>query len=400
MPEKEENLGDGEWNPASHEDMKHVFPKVEIKPADPVGIPLPFKYNDNPTIPPAYNATCIKSQFFDENDPEAFARSIRDSPDWPKIRKDPVFKRYSDMIMRRFENSEHEYATYILSPPPSPSVPIKIPPPFKFDRSSYQTSRVVTPERDTDMIPRNTHTSSNSRDYLSPGMYHNRDSPSRPPRHSQSRGGRWPSKRSHENSPDRPPSDHRDFKRAKLSEPRRDTPRSNSDRPTSPPRRTPSPVLPVDGNHWSPQAGETETKAVNDYRYLDVPNTSDGKFSSPRVPLSKIRNDSGYHSGQSVEKGVYSNRGREDERDDVRQRVERDRSFQRRRSPLPSRSRSRSQISTSGASNRSRSESPLTALEAGLLGLADEDTVDDDQVAKKTPKKPPIKRVKVAAAFR
>ncbi|KAM7211911.1 hypothetical protein V8F06_012721 [Rhypophila decipiens] len=392
IPEKEKDLPDGEWNPASEEDAKHVFLKVETKPADPVGIPLPPEYNDDPTIPPAYNAKSIKFAFLDANDPEAFVKSIRASPHWSLIKQDPVFDEDPGMIMRQFEGCEHEFATYILSPPPSPSFPIKLPPKFKIDRSRSRKPSAATPAREMEKYSR--HSYSTSHDHLSPNRRRRRDSPSRP-RHDQSRDSRWAPKRSH----DRSSSEIRDHKRARWADSRRDAPYSNNDRPLSPARRSSSPKVYVERDPWSPRADDIEARGTGDYRYLDVPSTRDGKSPArdDRVSPSKLRNDSGYHSGQSADKGSSSYRGRDDERPGAGRGRERSSHGKRpARSPPRSRSRSpsRSVTTSSPSSRRSRSESPLTALEAELLGIE----TPAKKMGTKAPKKP-VKRVKVAAAF-
>ncbi|KAK3319112.1 hypothetical protein B0H66DRAFT_603668 [Apodospora peruviana] len=365
VPEVEKDIGDGEWDPGSKEDLKHVFPEIETKPADPVGIPLPAQYSDDPTIPPAYNATCIKSAFFDDKNEKEYAQSVRDAADWSIIKQDPVFKRYGDMIMRRFERYEHEYPTYLRSDPPSPSAPIKLPPKFKIERSL----RNVTPERIVDKAFRSDQKSKGH--HLSPDGYLTRDSPSsRYDRDSTGNNRRF-HKRSHDTSPDRIGHDSRDSKRARKHD--HDI---------------------VGGDSWSPQPGETSVRVLSDHRYHE----NSPRSRDDRGPVPKLRNDSGYHSGHSQDKNMQlSYRERDDDRNGDRRRS----SLQRRRSPPASRSRSHSVISSDEETgrSRSRSESPLTAMEAGLLGLADED--DDDRVKrpKVAPKKPPIKRVKVAAAF-
>jgi hypothetical protein len=159
------------------------------------------------------------------------------------------------------------------------------------------------------------------------------------------------------------------------------------------------------------------------------------------------RHDSGYHSGQSLEKATPRHR------DGDRDRWASDRPQRRRRSPTRSRSRTGSpshgrsrarsrarsrsrspargrvrsrsrspargrarshsrspargrarsragnRASSHSRSDRDRSESPLTLLEAQLLGLVEVSSDSEPEPAPKPVPKKPIKRVKVAAAF-
>ncbi|KAK3687773.1 hypothetical protein B0T22DRAFT_138799 [Podospora appendiculata] len=367
VAETKEDAADGEWNPYSEEDLKHIFPEIEVKPGDPVGIPLPCVYNDDPTIPPAYNATCIKSAFFDERNGAEFARSIREAPDWSMHKLDPVFKQYSSMIVSRFEPSEHDYFTYRPSTPPSPTATLKMPPRYRIDRAVRHET------------PGNKPTQSDEQLYSSSKILQPRDS-----RYDQD--NRWrprPTKRSYDNTPERKERDERDSKRARQTQSQHSSPLDDYDGAASPVRRsTPSPKFQLDGDPWSPKAGESSIKVAGDARYLDI--QSDSKRSSSReerVVYAKMRHDSGYHSGQSQDRVKASDRNNE------RNGRSSHRSQQRRKS----RSRSRSPVSSFG-----RSESPLTALDYELLGMAEEEP--SEPKPKVTPKKP-TRRVHIAAAF-
>ncbi|KAK4032505.1 hypothetical protein C8A01DRAFT_50715 [Parachaetomium inaequale] len=389
--EKEAKDASG-WDPQTEEDLKLAFPETKTNPADPVGIPLPAEYTDDPTIPPAYNATCVKSDFFREDNQKDFTRSIREHPSWATLRDDPVFKHYPGMAMRRFPECEHEYPTYDPSNRPPSSSAIKMPPRFEIDRSAMKAARDRAGHDRRDS--RNGHAQPHS------PQDHQHRAPGRDRYERDDRDDRRPRKRSLDASPEND-LDDRDLKRSRWSQHQRDRSRGNYGRAISPRRRSPSPPkFNLEGDPWSPQAGETNFKASNNRRHHGASN--DAKHSpvrEERVSYADKRHDSGYQSGQSPVKGASRHR------DDERGRRPSDRSHRRRRSPSrtrsPSRSRyrsasrGRSRASTLDRSDRSRSESPLTALEAELLGLAGESSEPEPKpVAKK-----PIKRVKVAAAF-
>ncbi|KAK3389303.1 hypothetical protein B0H63DRAFT_463357 [Podospora didyma] len=398
------SVTDGKEDEAEGEDYQHVF--AETKPpraGDPVGIPLGCQYNDDATIPPKFDAKCLQSKFFNKENRKEFAMSIRDSDYWHEARDDPVFRHYVGMTMRRFSGCEHHYS--VLDPaarPPSP-VSIKMPPRYRIDR----VVREVTPKRElpygTPTSLRNTHGR-----HLSPRVSSSRNSPLS--RHNGDGGEsrRFP-KRSLEHTPEEHQLDEHDAKRAKTSvdkqqEVRPDNQDANdspiADGPGSPLPDNESPAIRLEGNPWFPQPGETAIEAPSD-RYLEV--HYDSKPSScreERALYSKMRHDSGYHSGQSQDKASHRDvdRGRGD-----RPPVQRPRSPSRSRSGSrgrmhrrrsPSHSRSDSRTPSDQRSYRSRSDSPLTAIEAGLLGLTDE-----DESKLKLKKKKPIRKVKVAAAF-
>lgn len=365
-----------------------MFPDIKTKLADPVGIPLPAEYTDEPTIPPAYDATCIKSEYFKEHNQEEFARSIRDQPSWATLQHDPAFKHYSGMVMRRFPGNEHEYPSYDPSDPPDPSAPITMPPRFQTVRSSW---KAPAEERAPDKDSRNDRNAYPSR--RSPQNQRPRDD-GRERSDADGIESRRPPKRSLDAHPEENNRDDREFKRSRLSQPQRGRSRDGNDRAVSPPRkRSPSPKFDLTGDPWSPQAGETSIRSSREHRHQDTYNdTRSSSSREERVSFADKRHDSGYYSGSAFESRAY----RDHERDHRRS----SRSYQRRKTSSGSRSRSpsrgRSRASTPARSDRSRSESPLTALEAELLGLTEEPSEPRPKpVAKK-----PIRRVKVAEAFR
>ncbi|KAL2177705.1 uncharacterized protein P884DRAFT_18090 [Thermothelomyces heterothallicus CBS 202.75] len=422
VQDNEEQAGEGSledtsgWDPRLKEEFKQAFPDVKTKPADPVGIPLPLEYTDEPTIPPAYNATCVKSEFFREDNQKDFGRSIREHPSWATLKNDPVFRHYQGMVVRRFPGSEHEYPSY--DPPDAPPSPssIKMPPPFRFDRSAIRTKQ-DRPEG---------HPTDNHDDHIRPH--------SPPDRRRRDSGrdwydgdGRRPRKRSFDAGYDRDNGEPDPKRARRWSLHRRDWSREDHGSANVARRRSPSPPrCNLEGDPWSPQAGETNFRASNDRRYHEVHKTT--KYSPPRderISYSDRRHDSGYQSGHSIEKDTAwyhdgewrrrssdrsyqrrtsPSRGRDRSRSRSRGRSQRrshSRSHSRGRYRSLSRghsrghSRGRSRASTPSRSGRNRSESPLTALEADLLGLArDSSEPETKPVAKK-----PVKRVQVAAAF-
>ncbi|KAK4154531.1 hypothetical protein C8A00DRAFT_14324 [Chaetomidium leptoderma] len=399
---------DDEWDPQFEEDWKQAFPEIKANPADPVGIPLASEYTEDPTIPPAYNATCVKSEFFQDGNQKEFGRSIKEHPSWATLQNDPVFKHYSGMVTRRFPDCEHEYPSYDPSDPPTSPSAIKIPPRFEIDRTALEeTSKRGLADQDW----RNTH--NGYAQHHSPQGYRRRE-PGRDRYDRDEEDDRRPRKRSLDagSENDR---DHRDPKRTRWPQSRRDRSREsytqkNHSRAISPRRRTPSPPkFNLDGDPWSPQAGESKLRPSSDRRYSDAHN--DSKLSpsrEERVSYSDKRHDSGYHSGQSLDK--VTPRYRDDERErrpsdrSYRRRRSRSRSRSPQRSPSRVRSRGRSRTSTPDRSNRSRSrsrsESPLTRLEAELLGLTGESSESEPKPEPKPVPKKPIKRFKVAAAFK
>lgn len=96
-------------------DLEKAFIELDKKPGDPVGKPLAADWSDEPTIPPAYNAKCVKSAFCDPENPESFTLSVRESKQWFHVKRDPIFRHRRDMVVVRFPGSSHEYFTYHFS---------------------------------------------------------------------------------------------------------------------------------------------------------------------------------------------------------------------------------------------------------------------------------------------
>jgi hypothetical protein len=388
--------------------LRMAFPDITTKPADPVGIPLGIEYNDDPTIPPAYNATCVKSKFFQEASQKEFGRSIRDQPAWLTLQDDPVFKHYPGMAMRRFPEYEHEYPTYDPSDPPPSSSAIKMPPRFRIDRPALKE----VPPRLAGQDPRDSHRGYAPRHS---SQDRRRSGPDRDRHGGDDRGRERPPRKRSLDASSENGQDNRDMKRARRPQLRRGRSREDHYRGAgvSPRRHSPSPSrFNLKGDPWSPQAGESNFKASGGRRYSDAyQDTKSSPSREQRVSYSDKRHDSGYHSGQSLDKGT--SRYRDDERGrrasdrPHRKRKSPSRSRSRRRSPSRDRGRGRSRASTpesdrnrsrsrSRSRSRTRSESPLTRLEAELLGLTGGSNSEPEPkpVAKKR-----IKRPQVAAAF-
>lgn len=365
-------------------DLEKAFIELDTKPADPVGKPLAADWSDEPTIPPAYNAKCVKSAFCDPENPDALKLSVRESKLWPQIKRDPVFRYRRGMVVIRFPGASHEYFTYHFS--------------RKIQTSSL-TDRQVVPRGPSDP---------SLDDAISSRIHHPSGSPAKDGRPvPESSNG----KRGHEN----PDGNARDAKRHKV-QPERIV-HSLPPRPMSPRPRSRSPArstnINVSVDPWSPQPDEAArpdsrgrySRSPGGYRLQKEDSNNRGHF-TPRD--STQRYDSGYQSGYS---GDRSNPYRE-------------RSHSRRLSPppsrrgrddqIPSRDRSRDdqtprKWSPSYAKSRARTRSPtpiaaasdaesadLSDLEYELLGME-----RPEKKKKAAPSKSAVKRrqVKLNDAF-
>ncbi|KAK4134570.1 hypothetical protein BT67DRAFT_298385 [Trichocladium antarcticum] len=349
---KNEDEREGEWDFESEEALKHVFPEIKVKLADPVGIPLPDQYTDNPTIPPTYNATCIKSEYFQEHNAQEFARSVRDLAFWDTLKHDPVFMHYHGMALRRFPGSDHKYPTYDRSDPPSPSAPVRFPPRFETDKSSSE----VIPANNIPVQAGIIYPNGYDRHHSS------HDHRPREPTWDRRRGteqdnGRRPSKRSIDATCEKDREDS--VKRPRWSQSRRDK---------------------------SPDDNKGES----------------GSNYNRRPALDRLQ-DSGYYSGPSQDRTPHGedSRGRRPCYSSYQNRGSRSPSPDRSVTRSGSRGRTRSPASATSNRNRRRSESPLTKMDMRLLGMAGVWWSDEDEDESPKPRviKKPIRRVKVAEAF-
>lgn len=328
-------------------DLEKAFIELDTKPADPVGKPLAVDWSDEPTIPPAYNAKCVKSTFFDPEKPECLKLSVRESSQWPKVKRDPIFRYRRGMVVIRFPGTSHEYFTYHFS--------------RKLETGSLS---------DREEIPRGPSDPSLN-DAVMPAASPSKDE--QPV--SDSNNG----KRGHEN-PDR---NAREAKRPKV-QPERIV-HSLPPRPMSPRPRSRSPVhgsnINVRVEPWSPrpdEAGRPDSRgryshSPSDYQKGD-PN-SKGHF-TPRD--STQRYDSGYQSGHSGDRrreGSHSRRlspppsrrGRDD-RGPSRDRS-RDNPTPRKWSPSYAKARGRTRSPTPIAAASDAESADLSDLEYELLGM-------------------------------
>ncbi|KAL2267294.1 hypothetical protein VTJ83DRAFT_4571 [Remersonia thermophila] len=457
--ETEKNDGDeedaGKWDPELLEELKIAFPEIKTKAADPVGIPLPLEYTEDPTIPPAYNATCVKSPYFNADNKEEFGRSIRQDPSsWVLLFSDPVFKQYRGMIKRQFPESDFEYPTYEPpGPPPSPSS-VQLPSRFYVDPVALKEAREAFNQAIQKAHGSNEPTpngyQASSQDHQRP----DRDEEGRPPKRPVMDGAET----------------ERDMKRARRDHPQDGRPRDDARRTETPnhphhSQRRQSPTPPrygPDADFRGAQPGESHRRGSSPDRRYSNPQHSNSRYSDygdakhyytpsqpeRRTTFADKRQDSGYHSAQSVDRDRATPRYRDDDRErDYRHpgsAADRDRgdAYRRRRSPSRTRSPSmrpssshrrnssvgrrdtpprpssrggadrdrdrghggragrdstRSDSPQGRRSERSRSESPLTALEAELLGMASEP--EEKEAKKPAAKKPVKKRAVVHEAF-
>jgi hypothetical protein len=85
VTEKANEEAEFEW------DLEKIFATEIKKDADPIGRPLPTVYDEEPILPPAYNAKAIIGKYTRPNNLEIFSRDIRLSLHWPSLKADPVF---------------------------------------------------------------------------------------------------------------------------------------------------------------------------------------------------------------------------------------------------------------------------------------------------------------------
>lgn len=328
-------------------DLEKAFIETEHKPGDPVGKPLAAEWNDDPTIPPAYNAKCIKTAFYDPDNPDAFLASVRDTKYWPDLQRDPVFRYRRGMVVVQFPGSHHEYFTYHCS-----------------RKASF---------KDRDIIPTPSDASLN--DALIKTRIVNR-----PPS---------PLKRSFRD--DEYNNNHnRDAKRARRS--------PNGRERSPPPRRR---DYEGDPPSWGPHP--SEVRGV-DSPHSHRPASAAGERDRLAPHSMSRRNDSGYHSAYREEKIG----GQQQQRHLLPSpSIHQEREYSRGRSPSYSRnggrSRSRTRSPPLRSRSRSRSRSPVADSDSES-GMSDLDYALLGMTSRK--KKSPVKamakkpRVKVNDAFR
>lgn len=336
-------------------DLEKAFIQLDTKPADPVGKPLTADWSDEPTIPPAYNAKCVKSAFCDPENLDTFKLSVRESKQWPSVKRDPIFRYRRGMVVIRFPEADHEYFTYHCS--------------RKLETDSLADREVVSREPSDPSL----------NDAIPPRIHHPIGSPAKDQQAvSKLNNG----KRSHGNTDE----DTRELKRVKAQPER--VPHSLPPRPMTRPR---SPAMGSNINvsldPWSPQpeeAGRPDSRG----RYSRSPGSnrlqkedSNGKgHFTPRD--STQRYDSGYQSGYSADRSrpyrersnsrrlspPPSRRGR-DEREHSRDRSRDGQQPQRRWSPSYAKARGRTRSPTPVAVASDTESADLSDLEYELLGM-------------------------------
>lgn len=370
-------------------DLEKAFIELDTKPADPVGKPLAADWSDEPTIPPAYNAKCVKSAFCDPESPDSLKLSVRGSKLWPKVKQDPVFRYRRGMVVVRFPGASHEYFTYHFS--------------RKVETGSLTDREVVTRGP----------SDSSLNDAISPRVHHPAGSPAK---NGQSVSESNIGKRGHEN----PDGNARDVKRLKV-QPERIV-HSLPPRPMSPRPRSRSPArstnINVSVDPWSPQPDEAGrpdsrgrySRSPGGYRLQKEDSNNKGHF-TPRD--STQRYDSGYQSGYSGDRSKPyrershsrrlspppSRRGRDDRGPSRERSRDRSRDDQtpRKWSPSYAKARARTRSPTPIAAASDAESADLSDLEYELLGME-----RPEKKKKKTaPSKSVVKRrqVKMNDAF-
>lgn len=376
-----------DWSVEKEEDFAVVFAEYSTKEADPVGTALSYQYTDDPTIPPAYNAKCIKSAFFHEGKADEFTFPVRKRTDWPTSAEDPALKSYPGMIERRFSGpADYSYSCFNTPMRHPENAPVKLPPRFRKQRElrtqqlqqhALGSAETVSKHDALNDDYRHGHFAVDDRGRNPEVTKQRPDRQDNPlPRIEQRAIKRGLEGARHDND--------RDWKRNRFSS-------NNEDAPTPPISRgltsRPSPL----SRRKSHDGDNSVSKAVEDHARLSVYRPpSDRRDRSQERESVNPRHDSGYHSGHSRERRQSSRRGQYDG------------PSQRTRSHSRGRTRSRSlngRISRSPSSttrSRSRSNSPLTALEAELLGISQPSQSRKGALLTK----PIRRRVKVSAAYR
>lgn len=286
-------------------DIEHAFTEPSSKAADPVGKPLPAGHDDMPTIPPAYNAKSIKSDFFDPDKPEEFASPIRETKYWVRVKVDSVFATTSGMVRRRFPGYRHDYST--------------------FDRKDMQS--LWRPDDEDNYEDQRRSRQDGCQGRRSGDHTSQHDSPdSRQDRRmsDQDESHRQPDHRSTENLGKRP---HNDFREEHEFQDERDSkrqrpfvnhphvrsgggvqvppppppppaPQGIPSRGTPPPQEAVSWVPETVNDAWQPKAGESRELERTDSR-LDGNTAADSYPGHHRSLPTGGRHDSGYHSGPS-----------------------------------------------------------------------------------------------------
>jgi hypothetical protein len=328
-------------------EFQAAFAEVKVHRIDEVGIPLSTEWSDAPTIPPAYNATCIKSAYFEEKDVEEFSASCQADAFWESLSHDPAFERFDGMIDKTFEGHEYSYVTHEAEERlPWPEHPV-MPPVFKPKRPLRRIQRDISVPLESYGISRLAHHSADpghARLSRSPHLH-------RPPLPSGKRS--WDDSQGRHEGPSgkrmRPQSADRDGKREKE--------------------------LGFMHDDWRSQHPRTNTETVKRRPQNVMPKGTYLRTPDHERPTSQqdMRSSPAKRLGNHLQSGQRSDRSRSrfsDEPLNLRNPPRRQPTSSRESSIFnPRSSRRASSVGSRGSSGRPGSASPLTALEADLLGF-------------------------------
>lgn len=86
------SVGQDDADEVFEHDFKTIFTEINLRQADPIAHPIPAIFNEDPILPPAYNATAITCKYIQPDNMEMFSKDIRSSPHWSYLKDDPVFR--------------------------------------------------------------------------------------------------------------------------------------------------------------------------------------------------------------------------------------------------------------------------------------------------------------------
>ncbi|GJD00239.1 hypothetical protein ColKHC_09064 [Colletotrichum higginsianum] len=144
----EEGVDDDEADWKWEEEM--IFKETD-KPhqPDPIAKPLPGPegYHDNIMLPPAWNATCIQSEFVTEENLVEFSRPVRETERFVSLQLDPAFWRspVDSMIVKQQPEVRDKPITFkSVRLPGFPSLPPKPPTPENRDYRPMNSRKQAT----------------------------------------------------------------------------------------------------------------------------------------------------------------------------------------------------------------------------------------------------------------
>ncbi|KAI1336584.1 hypothetical protein F5Y15DRAFT_418656 [Xylariaceae sp. FL0016] len=78
-------------------DMRTIFNEYSGPNADPIAGPLPSEYTEQVMVPPAYDATGLKSEYITADNDDDFASAVRDSKEWQVWQYHPLFRQVGEI---------------------------------------------------------------------------------------------------------------------------------------------------------------------------------------------------------------------------------------------------------------------------------------------------------------